>query len=158
MLGNRSVRRHLLHCCTFAAFLFVFECSAGGIRWGEANFERDNLDPIKEYGLPMTLFLYSFRLLIFLPLPLVVCHALGLLLYNVFPEKQAIRGSPLLAPFISIRVVTRGDFPELVQRNVSRNMKTCLDLGKRLENNLIWGRVRKMLSKKMLASIFSFLA
>lgn len=129
MLGNRSVRRHLLHCCTFITFFIVFQCSAGGIRWSESSFERDTIDPIQEYGLLMTCFLYSFRLLIFLPLPLCICHACGLLFYNVFPEKQAIRGSPLLAPFISIRVVTRGDFPELVQRNVNSNMKTCLDLG-----------------------------
>ena len=130
MLGNRSIRRHLLHCCTFFTFFIIFQISAGGIRLWETNFERDTIDPVETYGLLLTCFLYSFRFLVFLPLPLCICHAFGLLFYNVFPEKQAIRGSPLLAPFISIRVVTRGDFPELVQRNVIRNMNTCLDLGK----------------------------
>jgi egghead protein (zeste-white 4 protein) len=130
MLGNRSIRRHLLHCCAFLTFFIIFQISAGGLRFGyDAGAERDNIDPVKEYGLFMTCILYSFRFLIFLPLPLCIFHVCGLLFYNVFPEKQAIRGSPLLAPFISIRVVTRGDFPELVQRNVQRNMATCLELG-----------------------------
>lgn len=131
MLGDRSIRRHLLHCLTFFVFFISLQISSGGIRLWESNFERDTIDPVAEYGLLWTCFLYSFRFLIFLPLPLCVCHVCGLLFYNVFPEKQAIRGSPLLAPFISIRVVTRGDFPELVHRNVNRNMATCLDLGKK---------------------------
>lgn len=129
MLGDRSIRRHLLHCLTFFVFFFVSQISSGGIRIWNSNFERDTIDPVATYGLLWTIFLYSFRFLIFLPLPLCVCHVCGLLFYNVFPEKQAIRGSPLLAPFVSIRVVTRGDFPELVRRNVNRNMATCLDLG-----------------------------
>lgn len=53
----------------------------------------------------------------------------GLLVFNVFPEPEKVKTSPLLAPFISIRTVTRGDYPELVDMNVKRNMKTCLDLG-----------------------------
>ena len=129
MLSNRSNRRHLLHCICFFTLFFVFELCAGGIRLWKVDFERDNVDPIKEYGLVLTIFLYSFRFLIFLPLPLCIFHVCGLLFYNVFPEKAPIRGSPLLAPFISIRVVTRGDYPELVQRNVTRNMNTCLELG-----------------------------
>lgn len=53
-------------------------------------------------------------------------------MYNSFPEKVKLKGSPLLAPFVCIRTVTRGDFPDLVKRNVIRNMNTCLDVG--LEN------------------------
>lgn len=41
----------------------------------------------------------------------------------------------MLAPFICIRVVTRGDYADLVKANVLRNMSTCLDTG--LENFLI---------------------
>lgn len=44
-------------------------------------------------------------------------------------------GSPLLAPFICIRVVTRGDYPQLVKTNVTRNMNKCVDAG--LENFMI---------------------
>ena len=129
MLGNKSVRRHALHVVCFLTLLFGFELSAGGIRIWDVHFERDLIDPVAEYGLLFTCVLYAFRILSFLPLPLCLCHVCGLLLYNVFPEKAAIRGSPLLAPFISIRVVTRGDYPELVKANVARNMATCLDSG-----------------------------
>lgn len=41
----------------------------------------------------------------------------------------------MLAPFICIRVVTRGDYPDLVKSNVLRNINTCLDTG--LENFLV---------------------
>lgn len=34
-----------------------------------------------------------------------------------------------MLPLISFRVVTRGDFPELVRRNVERNIRTCKDAG-----------------------------
>jgi egghead protein (zeste-white 4 protein) len=68
-------------------------------------------------------------------LPQVIFNAMGLLLFNAFPEKVLLKGSPLLAPFICIRVVTRGDFPELVKKNVTRNLNLCLDVG--LENFII---------------------
>ena len=129
MLGNRSIRRHLLHCVCFFTLLIGFELCAGGIRIWDVHFDRDLIDPIEEYGLVWTIILYTFRFLSFLPLPLCICHVCGLIGYNVFPEKAAIRGSPLLAPFISIRIVTRGDYPDLVKKNVNRNMNTCLDLG-----------------------------
>jgi egghead protein (zeste-white 4 protein) len=129
MLGNKSLRCHWLHVTCFISLLIAFELSAGGIRIWEVHFERDEVDPVRDYGLPFTVLLYLFRFLSFLPLPLCVCHVCGLLFYNVFPERAQIRGSPLLAPFISIRVVTRGDYPDLVKKNVARNMNTCLDLG-----------------------------
>lgn len=36
---------------------------------------------------------------------------------------------PHEAPFLCIRVVTRGDYPGLVRENVKRNLATCLDTG-----------------------------
>lgn len=126
---TRSTRRHIIHLICFFTLLIGFELSAGGIRIWDVHFERDSIDPIESYGYIWTIVLYTFRFLSFLPLPLCVCHACGLIMYNVFPEKIPIRCSPLLAPFISIRVVTRGDYPELVRKNVQRNINTCLDLG-----------------------------
>lgn len=54
--------------------------------------------------------------------------------------KVVLRSSPLLAPLICVRVVTRGDYPQLVKDNVARNMKICLETG--LENFYI-GRLAK---------------
>ena len=37
--------------------------------------------------------------------------------------------SPLLAPFICFRVVTRGLYPNLVKKTVRENLNTLLDAG-----------------------------
>jgi egghead protein (zeste-white 4 protein) len=56
-------------------------------------------------------------------------------MYNAFPDSVQIKGSPILAPFICIRVVTRGDYPQLVRKNVARNLARCTAAG--LENFMI---------------------
>ncbi|CAF1060223.1 unnamed protein product [Didymodactylos carnosus] len=86
------------------------------------------IDPIAEYGFPLAVILYFVRLLALLPLPLVVCHTLGLLLFDIYEEPE-LRYSPMLSPSICIRVVTRGNYPLLVCENVKRNMATCDKLG-----------------------------
>ena len=118
-----SKTKHLLHCLFLAAVLISFELLSGGISFGE---KVDEINPWIVYGVPLTLFLYIIRLLTFLALPQVIFNLLGLTLYNAFPEKIVLKGSPLLAPFLCIRVVTRGDFPDLVKRNVIRNLNLCL--------------------------------
>lgn len=40
---------------------------------------------------------------------------LGLVLFNGFREKVRLKAAPLLAPLVCFRVVTRGDYPELVK-------------------------------------------
>ena len=97
--------------------------------------------------------------LIIFPLPQVVCNLLGLTFLNAFPGevKQTVGkvkesnggGNSLAAvdpsracngvaardciesvvPHICFRVVTRGNYPELVQSNVHRNFLTCLEAG-----------------------------
>lgn len=56
-------------------------------------------------------------------------NLLGLICFNAFPERSKLKGSPLLAPFLCLRVVTRGDYPDLVRQNVNRNLTTCLRVG-----------------------------
>jgi len=51
----------------------------------------------------------------------------GLLSLNAFPDKQKYQSSPLLAPFICVRVVTRGIYPNLVKKTVRKNINTLLD-------------------------------
>ncbi|CAG7834992.1 unnamed protein product [Allacma fusca] len=124
MVSSRT--KHLLHCLLLAVIVISFEILAGGINFGE---KPEEIDPWIVYGVPLTLLLYILRLLTFLALPQVLFNVLGLTLYNAFPEKITLKGSPLLAPFLCIRVVTRGDFPDLVKRNVIRNLNLCLDVG-----------------------------
>lgn len=128
-----SNTKHILHCTLLIAVIVGFEIFSGGIKIDENSFTV--LDPWAEYGQIATILLYLLRFLTFLTLPQVLFNFCGLVFYNAFPEKVVLKGSPLLAPFICIRVVTRGDFPELVKSNVLRNMNTCLDTG--LENFLV---------------------
>lgn len=97
--------------------------------------EKAYIDPWETYGILGATILYILRFLTFLTLPQVLCNFGGLILFNAFPGKIKLKGSPLLAPFICIRVVTRGDFPDLVKENVSRNMNKCIDVG--MENFMI---------------------
>lgn len=131
MLSSKS--KHYLHCCLFFTVIAAFEIFSGGLKVGaDPNIE---INPWVEYGYMWTVVLYLLRLLTFLPLPQVLFNFAGLTFYNAFPDKVVLKSSPLLAPFICIRIVTRGDYPNLVRTNVVRNMNKCIDAG--LENFLI---------------------
>lgn len=125
-----STSKHFLHCCLLFTVILTFELFSGGIKINENSFTL--IDPWVAYGTIPTLILYMLRLLTLLTLPQVLFNFFGLVFYNAFPDKVVVNGSPLLAPFICIRIVTRGDFPDLVKANVTRNMNTCKDAG--LEN------------------------
>ncbi len=67
------------------------------------------------YGYVGTIFLYFLRFASLLVLPQCVCNMFGLVMYNGFREKVHLKASPLLAPLVCFRVVTKGDYPELVK-------------------------------------------
>uniref|UniRef100_A0A0A9Z343 Beta-1,4-mannosyltransferase egh n=1 Tax=Lygus hesperus TaxID=30085 RepID=A0A0A9Z343_LYGHE len=122
-----STVKHGLHCLLLFTVIFVFELTTGGLKLFET--EAIVIDPWETYGYIGTTFLYILRLLAFLPLPHILLNFCGLVFFNAFPDKVVIRGSPLLAPFICIRIVTRGDYPQLVRTNVYRNLTKCIDAG-----------------------------
>jgi len=127
-----SHRRHIIHVICFLIFIFIFEIIAGGIVLTPSLKLSSNLiidNPTEYYGLFLTIIIYFIRLLSLLPLPLVICHTCGLVLYNIFPDRPELQNSPLLGPKIRIRVVTRGDYPDLVRMNVKRNLETCAKVG-----------------------------
>ncbi|KAG5683469.1 hypothetical protein PVAND_012747 [Polypedilum vanderplanki] len=128
-----STAKHILHCIALGVVITFFLFSSGAIKTSDDDYLA--IDPWEEYGTFMTIFLYTIRSISILILPQMLCNFLGLVCFNAFPDKVVLKGSPLLAPFICIRVVTRGDFADLVKANVMRNMNTCLDTG--LENFLI---------------------
>lgn len=70
---------------------------------------------IFRYGTVLTLILYLLRLSSLLVLPQCICNMLGLILFNGFKERVTLKTAPLLAPLICFRVVTKGDYPELVK-------------------------------------------
>lgn len=122
--------KHVLQCICLFSWVFIFLYMTGGIRFEEQAV--DTLDPWSEYGTIFTIILIIVRLLALLALPHTLCNMAGLVSINTFPEKPVFKSSPLLAPFICIRVVTRGLYPNLVKKTVRTNLNTLLDAG--LEN------------------------
>lgn len=122
--------KHVLHCCLLLIVILIFEFVSGGLQWNIDKTEQ--LDPWVRYGFFGALILYLLRSVTFLSLPQVLFNFVGLTIYNAFPDKVILKGSPLLAPFICIRIVTRGDYPQLVKTNVNRNLNKCIEAG--LEN------------------------
>ncbi|XP_034950415.1 beta-1,4-mannosyltransferase egh [Chelonus insularis] len=123
-----STAKHIFHCCLLICVILLFEYISGVFNWDVEN----QINPWELYGYLGTTILYSLRLLTLLSLPQIIFNFLGLTLYNAFPDKVVLQGSPFIAPFICIRIVTRGDYPQLVKTNVKRNLDKCLEEG--LEN------------------------
>ncbi|KAI6241634.1 Glyco-trans-2-like domain-containing protein [Aphelenchoides fujianensis] len=115
--------KYAVHFVVFVAWIVFFEffCNAYAVTDSSAAGEED-FDPIERYGTLVTLVLYSLRLISLLVLPQCICNMLG-------PEKVALKAAPMLAPFVCFRVVTKGDYPELVRQNIAKNLQTCYDAG-----------------------------
>ena len=134
MIRLDSDTKHILHCVLFITVIILFEIQSGGVKlW--YNDDDIVIDATTKYGPVKAGFLYFLRILALLSLPQCICNFLGLTLYNAFNEKVTLKSTPLLAPFICIRTVTRGDYPDLINRNVMRNIQTCLSVG--LENFIV---------------------
>ncbi len=87
-------------------------------------------DPAKEYGLPLALLLSLVRLLPLLALPQVAFTLAGLVRFPAFPpQRVSLASSPLLAPFVCVRVVTRGLYPRLVRETVKKNLEAMAAVG-----------------------------
>ncbi len=97
--------------------------------------KKDLVNPLESYGIPGCFLLYFIRVLALLSLPQYIFIILGLTFYNAFPSNIKLKGKPPQKPLICIRVITRGNYPKLVQDNVVTNMKICSKIG--LENFLI---------------------
>lgn len=117
-----SYVKHILHCFLM---LSVISCFFYKMLKNYSSYENFEV----EYNYWFQYFLKSIKFLVLLSLPPLVFSFLGLLWYNTFPGKVSLKGSPLLAPFISFRVVTRGDYPALVKENVKSYVELCFDVG-----------------------------
>eukprot|EP00088_Acartia_fossae_P068071 TRINITY_DN8564_c0_g2_i2.p1 TRINITY_DN8564_c0_g2~~TRINITY_DN8564_c0_g2_i2.p1 ORF type:complete len:472 (+),score=66.19 TRINITY_DN8564_c0_g2_i2:49-1464(+) len=124
-MGLSSTAKHCIHSIGLILWLFLFSWFTQGIRFTPS--EVDFLDPWSTHGAPITLLIIFLRLLSFLALPQTFFNLVGLLSLNAFPDKEKYQSSPLLAPFICVRVVTRGLYPNLVKKTVRKNINTLLD-------------------------------
>jgi beta-1,4-mannosyltransferase len=117
-----SYTKHILHCFSM---IIIIVCFLSVVLKAQSH----HIEAELRYSFWLRTFLITIKFLVLLGLPAVLCSFLGLLLYNTFPEKVALKSSPLLAPFISFRVVTRGDFPSLVIENVMNHVDLCFAVG-----------------------------
>ncbi|XP_072384243.1 beta-1,4-mannosyltransferase egh-like [Diabrotica undecimpunctata] len=117
---SRKVK-HAIHCTCFIGLIvlsqiFMVVPSNYTEDWAQCDIVR-------------LIIFWIAKLASFSMFPQLFFSFIGLLMYNSFSENIVIKGPRLLAPFVCFRVVTRGDFPQLVQNNVQRNIETCLSAG-----------------------------
>ncbi|TRY73453.1 hypothetical protein TCAL_07901 [Tigriopus californicus] len=125
--------RHALFVFIFLFWILLFGYFAGSIRFQETFV--DTVNPWTEYGVLATCFNVVLRLMAFLAVPQTLFNFMGFIKYPSFPEKIVLKSSPLLAPFVCVRVVTRGLYPNLVKETVRRNLETLSNVG--VENYVV---------------------
>jgi len=121
-LQRLTNKRSLFHYSNVAAllgFVYIFEYFGP---------EETSLNPWHEYGWPAVL-LYACCYLALLGLPQAVFNFLGLVLFPSFPNQPKLKNLSVRTSQICFRVVTRGDYPELVRNNIHRNLNICQDAG-----------------------------
>nr|CAG4651019.1 EOG090X07AI [Simocephalus serrulatus] len=138
--GAFSIHRetfHLIHCAALiGTIIAVFYITGGHKRYNSTEFKTvQTQNSWEKYGMIPTVFLYITRILALLCLPVALFNFLGLILFNAFPDQPKLKASSTRSPFLCFRVVTKGDFPELVRNNIQRNVETCQEAG--LENFLL---------------------
>lgn len=121
--------KHLLHCVFMVLVILGFCSLQGALRLTNWDPRLSEIDPVLDYGFWGAFLLYALRGFAVLTVPQLLFNFVGLIFYNVFPAPVTLKGTPLLAPLVNFRVVTRGDFPELVRNNVVRNVNTLIDAG-----------------------------
>ncbi|VDK63878.1 unnamed protein product [Onchocerca ochengi] len=123
--------KHAIHVASFFCWLILFEVICGTIPLFSQTQSRyvSTSSLIDRYGYFGTFILYIIRVASLLVLPQCIFNMLGLVLFNGFREKVRLKAAPLLAPLVCFRVVTRGDYPELVKQNVNYNMTKCREVG-----------------------------
>jgi len=123
-MGLSSRAKHCVHCICLVSWLSLFSWLTEGLRFSPSVV--DFLDPWTTHGPFITVIIFFLRFLSFLALPQTLFNLVGLLSLNAFPDKDKLQSSPLLAPFICVRVVTRGLYPNLVKKTVRTNMNTLI--------------------------------
>ena len=90
---------------------------------------RGEENPLTSYGIILTIILTVVRLVSLLAFPQTFLNFISLLIYETFQEKVNLKISPQSAPIFIVRVVTRGLYPNLVEKTVTKNLETLLSVG-----------------------------
>ena len=83
----------------------------------------------------MAYILYFITVTPYLSLPMAICACIGFILYNPYESPPIPYFSLSSAPFICFRVVTKGDYPGFVKKNVDANKTLLQKVG--MENYVI---------------------
>ncbi|XP_046579452.1 beta-1,4-mannosyltransferase egh-like [Haliotis rubra] len=118
--------KHYLTVVLLFIILFLVFSASGALPF--ATDPSEGVDPYTKYGTMLTLLMYILRILALVPLPITLSNFIGILVGNTHPDPPKLMMSPLFGP-ICFRVVTRGTYPELVKRNVQRNVELCSKVG-----------------------------
>jgi egghead protein (zeste-white 4 protein) len=119
MLFLKFYLKHLIHVFLLVVSYLLF------MKIDDYYKNQNQTDPIKLYGCRKAALLYAFKLITLLPFPIILLGILGLVAYNTFPNDLELTKYTNLDPFICFRVVTRGNYPQLVAKNVKRNVNLC---------------------------------
>lgn len=119
---SKSSLKQALSILIYVSFLILVLVATG-------SFEFKSINPIETYGYLFATILFTMKLFTFITLPISFLNIIGLMYYKIFPDEQKLKLIPLLTPFICIRVVTKGLFPELVKQNLMRNVQICETFG-----------------------------
>lgn len=118
-----STWKHFIHCiCLFSLITIL-------LVQGTSPASFSDIDPIAKYGWPWTIVIYLLRISMVLSVPQALFNLIGLTIYNAFEDEVELKVNVLTAPFICVRIVTRGDYPALVAESVDKNLKVCQKLG-----------------------------
>lgn len=124
--------KFLIHCLSLLAIILFSAHQFLDTKNLINKSDHTDFDPLKKYGIYWTYLLCFIRFSILLVFPQVLSNFFGLILYNPFKSQKFLEKVPQDSSsiaFICFRVVTKGEYPNLVDRNVKRNIKTCLDAG-----------------------------
>lgn len=124
--------KHGTHCLLMTAWILTFSHFASS---QQENAPEDIFDA---YGVVKGLILLVIRLVSLLAFPQTLLNFVSLLIFETFEDKVKPRVSLASAPFFVVRVVTRGLYPKLVERNLKQNLETLYSLG--CENFAIEGK------------------
>ena len=111
--------QHCLHVVGYVTWLVVIVYRNTHQRWATDNQD----DPFEKYGPFVAYFSIGVRLLSVLIIPQMLALTVGLLMFDVKqPSPVQLKCSVALAPFVCIRMVTRGLYPTLVNQNVKSHL------------------------------------
>lgn len=102
----------------------------GAVGCDSLRFVLGDFQPSETFMMIRILLWYVLVFMNFIHTFVSMVNFLGLiLLSHPFPEKIRLKKSPLHAPFICFRTVTKGDYPHLISDNIKINMEICRKVG-----------------------------